>query len=254
MSTTRPTGPRSGDERRAATKPPTDGLPSPEGEESKDVLGSKRVITRLPDYDDNQVKERWKKIIDRQREELETDVLQITKPRAKLDPIAQGVLDVLCARLISRGAQTKEGSSNKSATPDELEKQVRAFIVSKGIASEVKKVTQRLNARRMTDGRRWVLRETYVLLLARLFQDKMAEIEDARSFRDNRAVIKELVDDDLGVAEKVMLDLEAEDGPLDVFASLIVKTVMKHNRIGEARRCRNLWRSKYSARSDGRRP
>lgn len=106
-----------------------------------------------PDFDHPEVKKRWKRIIDRQREELETDVLQITAPRSKLDPIATEVLDGLLGRLISLDEQGKEGKSGSSPTPEQLEKHVRVFIVKRGIASEVKKVTQRLNARRMTDGR-----------------------------------------------------------------------------------------------------
>lgn len=229
-STSRKPGQTSGSEGGSASELPTLELParaSAAGEEGRDPSSARsRTLAKLPDYDDDKVKERWKKIIDRQREEFETDVLQISKPRSKLDPIAQEALEVLCARLLRSEPQTKE-ASNKTITPKELEKQLRAFIVEKGIASEVKKVTQRLNARRMTDGRRWVLTETYVFLLVRLFQDKAEEIE-------------ELVDDDLGVAEKVMLDLEAENGPLDVFANLIVKAVMERNRIGKSRTLQEL--------------
>jgi hypothetical protein len=233
MSTTRRTGPGSGSESGpTASELPTLELPARGGEEGRDVAGARsRTMTKLPDYDDDKVKDRWKKIIERQREELETDVLQITRPRAKLDPIASEILDGLCARLISRDAQTKEGATGKSTTPEELEKQVRAFIVEKGIASEVKKVTQRLNARRMTDGRRWVLSETYVFLLARLFQDKAGLKAEE---------LEELMGDDLGVAEKIMLDLEAENGPLDVFANLIVKSVMERNRIGKSKTLQEL--------------
>lgn len=228
MSTTRRTGQSSGGEGgAAASELPTLELPARGSEENRDVPGAKRAIARIPDYDDDKVKERWKKIIDRQREDLETDVLQITKPRAKLDPIAREALDVLAAKLCKHDAQFREGGSNKGATTGDLEKQVREYIVEKGIASEVKKVTQRLNARRMTDGRRWVLTATYVFLLAKLFQDKADEIED-------------LMEDDLGVADKIMLDLEAENGPLDVFASLIVKEVMERNRIGKSKTLQEL--------------
>ena len=129
--------------------------------------------------------------------------------------------------MIKGGYQTKDSVSNKSTTPIGLEKQVRAYITEKGIASEVKKVTDRLNARRITDGRRWVLATTYVFLLDKLFQGRVDEIE-------------ELMKDDLGVAEKIMLDLEAERGPLDAFVHLIVKSVMERNRINESKTLREL--------------
>jgi hypothetical protein len=181
---------------------------------------------RLPDFDDSSVKKHWEKILDRQREQLDTDVLRITPPRSRLDPIAQEALDVLVARTIGRhqsddarsGALLKKSAAGKSTSPEGLERAVRAYIVDKGIASEVKKVTDRLNARRMTDGRRWVLYATYVYLLAKLFDEEAGDIED-------------LIKDDLGVAEKLLLDLAADKGPLDTFANLIVRSVMERNRI-----------------------
>lgn len=231
MSTTRRPGSASGGESGAVTDLPTLELPSRLGEgseEGKDATGEKLSRPgKLPDYDDEKVKGRWKKIIDRQREDLETDVLTISLPRAKLDPIARTALDILCPKMIKGGYQTKDSVSNKLTTPVDLEKQVRAYITKKGIASEVKKVTDRLNARRITDGRRWVLATTYVFLLDKLFQGRADEIE-------------ELMKDDLGVAEKIMLDLEAERGPLDAFVHLIVKSVMERNRINESKTLREL--------------
>lgn len=208
------------------------------------MLGAKATrAVKVIDYDDPKVKGRWKKISDRQREELETDVLAITQPRAKLDAIAKAALETLC--LIKSDYQTKEYGLNKSVTPDDLEKQVLAYIVKKGIASEVKKVTDRLNARRMTDARRWVLATTYGL--AKLFQDKAGRETLYKAARDkvsalesqlhqaqNQKELEELVEDDLGVAEKIMLDLEEEGGPLDVFANLIVKSVIERNRIKQS--------------------
>lgn len=224
MSTTRRTGSASGSESGATDiELPTIEPSSRAGEAGKETAGAKMSRTgKVIDYDDEKVKGRWKKIMDRRREELDTDVLTITPPRAKLDPIAKAVLEILCVKLIKSGHQGKEAGANLPSTPAELEKQVRAYITEKGIASEVKKVTDRLNARRITDGRRWVLATTYIFLLAKLFQDRAGEIE-------------ELIKDDLGVAEKVMLDLEAEGGPLDVFANLVVKSVMERNRINKSK-------------------
>lgn len=224
MSTTRRPGSVSGGESGAAgTDLPTLELSSRSGEAGKEMTGAKAARnSKLIDYDDEKVKGRWKKIIDRQREDLETDVLTISRPRSKLDPIAKAALETLFAKLVKNDTQNKEGAAGKASTPEELEKQVRAYITEKGIASEVKKVTDRLNARRISDGRRWVLTTTYVFLLAKLFQDRADEIE-------------ELMKDDLGVVEKVILDLEAEGGPLDVFANLIVKSIMERNRINKSK-------------------
>lgn len=223
MSSTRRSGSTPGEGGAADVELPTIELSSRAGEAGKDTLGEKKSRpVKLIDYDDDKVKGRWKKILDRQREELDTNVLTITPPRARLDAIAKEVLDTLCSKLIKMHNPGKDTGANPSSTPDELEKQVRAYITEKGFASEVKKVTDRLNARRITDGRRWVLSTTYVFLLAKLFQDRSAEIDD-------------LIKDDLGVAEKVMLDLEAEAGPLDVFANLVVKSVMERNRISKSK-------------------
>ncbi len=227
MSTTRRSGAAAGGESGAASELPTLEMPANIGEENRDATGARASRHVKPiDYDDEKVKGRWKKIIDRQREEFDTDVLTITPPRAKLDGIAKGVLDTLCAKLIKANFQNnknnKEGGANSPPTPEELEKQVRAYITEKGFASEVKKVTDRLNARRITDGRRWVLSTTYIFLLAKLFQERTTEIE-------------ELIKDDLGVAEKIMLDLEAENGPLDYFANLVVKSIMERNRISKSK-------------------
>ncbi len=226
MSTTKgSTGRASGGESNSGSDLPTLELPARAGAESVDASG-RRIVARIPDYDDDKVKERWKKIIDRKREELETDVLQVTKPRAKLDQIAQAVLDILVVKLIHRDSSGKENAAIRTTTPEDLEKQVRAVIVEKGIASEVKKVTQRLNARRITDGRRWVLNTTYVYLLAKLFHEKAnMPIKE----------FEELMADDLGVTEKILLDLEAEDGPLDLFTTLVVKSVMERNRISKSK-------------------
>lgn len=240
MSTTKQTVERTGSEGGLKhTKVSDRSSPSRGGIQIEDLPDFNRSKLPKLDFDDPKIKTRWKKIIDRQREGLETDVLQILKPRAKLDQIAKEVLDGLLARLISLDAQRKEGGDDSSATPAKLENEVRAFIVGRGIASEVKKVTQRLNARRMTDARRWVLSETYVWLLNNLFQDESAK-QDESVKRDKNAKIDTLVQDDLGVAEKIMLDLEADKGPLDTFAHLLVKVVMERNRIGESKTLRRL--------------
>ena len=148
-----------------------------------------------------EVQTRFDAIFSRKREQF-GDVLAITRPRSKLDPLAEAALKTLA----------------QEELPADLEKQVRASIVEKGIASAVRKVTDRLNGRQMTDGRRWALATTYLLLLSRLLVGEQAKIE-------------KLFADDLGVSERIMLDLEADDGPLDKFAGLIVKLVMNKNRI-----------------------
>ena len=175
------------------------------------------------DFDNEKLKAGWRKIIDSQRKDVETDVLKISPPRAKLDPIAKTALESLRAKL----SDSSETDGSDKALRQDVEKYVRGFITRRGIASEVKKVTDRLNARRITDGRRWVLASTYEFILAKLFQDRGDELE-------------ELIKDDLGVAEKILLELEAKGGPLDVFVNLIVNSVMKRNRINPSHTLREI--------------
>src|SRR5262245_40336543 len=101
--------------------------------------------------DNAKVDDAWKRIIESRRERFDTDVLAIAPPRTKLDPIAQGALEVLVARLSKR--HDKKGAERAFSSATSLERELRAYIVSNGIASEVKKVTDRLNARRITGGR-----------------------------------------------------------------------------------------------------
>lgn len=204
---------------------PTIPLPTGGGTGGK-TPGSKPVLpVAVIDFDDEKLQVNWQKIIDSQRKNVETDVLKISPPRAKLDPIAKGALDSLRKKLIE--ASREDGDSDEAEFPQDVEKYVREFITRRGIASEVKKVTDRLNSRRITDGRRWVLTTTYAFLLARLFRGRPTKFD-------------ELIKDDLGVAEKIMLDLEAKDGPLDVFVNLIVQSVMERNRINQSQTLKKI--------------
>ena len=191
-------------------------LPSGAGTPGETAPGPTVRPVELIDFDNEKLRVNWRKIIDSQRKGVDTDVLKITPPRAKLDPIARGALESLRAKLIERSQSTDQ--SHGPSLPQDVEKSVRTFITVKGIASEVKKVTDRLNARRITDGRRWVLATAYEFLLADLFHDRADQL-------------KKLIQDDLGVAEKILLELEANGGPLDLFVNLIVESVMERNRI-----------------------
>lgn len=159
-----------------------------------------------PNYDTEEVRTGFEKIIGRRRGEF-GDLLAISRPRSRLDPIA--------------------GAALKTLAPQEsAEKEVRAFIVRYGIASEVQKITGRLNSRRMTEGRRWVLATTYISLLGKLTKNECQG--------KDREEVETLFKDDLGVAEKIMLDLEADDGPVHRFAEEIVRSVMEKNRITDS--------------------
>ncbi|HEX7296121.1 MAG TPA: hypothetical protein VF251_10240 [Pyrinomonadaceae bacterium] len=182
--------------------------------------GAKAVLAAdVIDFDNAKLKPGWQKIIDSRRKRFETDVLKITPPRSRLDPIAKTALDRLTATLLKAGENKKDGFGK--LTPAELENRVRITITKQGLATEVKKVTDRLNARRMTDGRRWVLTTTYTWLLAKLFHK-------------NANSLKKLMNDDLGVAERIMLDLEKKDGPIEVYTDLIINSVMARNRIQQS--------------------
>ncbi len=181
--------------------------------------------------------ERWKVFIDRQRKEMEIDVLSISPPGGKLDELAKTALDKLaqseCDRLPENLKVKKEGAQDIDvpATLAKLRKNaVGAAIVAWGIASEVKKVTDRLNAWHMTDGRRWVLSADYLFLLYDFFT-RMAGQAGTAIGADKIREIREVMGDDLGVADKLMLDLEEEPGPFGKFAGYIVDAVMARNHI-----------------------
>lgn len=155
--------------------------------------------------------EGWGRIMDSQRRLTEANVLAIHRPRGKLDAIAEAALRKVCAALEKKAGKLKV----------EVECELRDRITDNGIASEVQRITQRLNARRMTDGRRWVLSETYPFLLETLF------------VRRGVKNLERLVADDLGVSQEVMLLLDARQGPVHQFASQMVKVVMAKNKISE---------------------
>ena len=231
MANTRRSGSGSGNKRNDHTGLPADVLSEDLGtidpELPRTVLSAKLI-----DFDDVKLSGNWRRILDSQRKTVETDVLKISPPRSKLDPIAKGALVELRKRLMEDlGPANDDDSSSFSADEDH---DVRAFITRNGIASEVKKVTDRLNARRITDGRRWVLTTAYEFILAKLFRG-----------RDTH--VKKLINDDLGVTEKILLELEAKGGPLDAFVNLIVDSVMERNRINPSNTLRELVAQKVRA-------
>jgi hypothetical protein len=186
------------------------------------------------DFDDAKVTDRWKKLITSKREIVVTDVLRISVPRTKLDPIAKAALDKLVVRLIEL---QPAGSGLDHKTPADLETLVRDTITREGIAVHVKKITDRLNARRITDTRRLVLEKTYVFLMWKLFREQTGQTDS----------LKKIMKDDLGVAERIILDLEAERGPFDVFTNLIVDSVMERNRINKSKTLQELASQKVRA-------
>lgn len=233
MANTRRSG--SGTKRNHHTSLPADALPDDLGTiDPENALPQSVLAPKLIDFDDIKLSVNWRKIIDSQRKNVETDVLKISPPRSKLDPIAKGALVELRKRLMEDTGHTDdEDESSFSADHDE-DQDVRAFITRNGIASEVKRVTDRLNARRITDGRRWVLTTAYEFILANLF-------------RGHESQVKRLIKDDLGVAEKIMLELEAKGGPLDRFVNLIIDSVMERNRINPSNTLRELVAQKVRA-------
>ena len=226
----------SGNKRNHDTVLPADVLPDDVGTlPPESPLRTTILSPKLIDFDDIKLSVNWRKIIDSQRKTVETDVLKISPPRSKLDPIAKGALAELRKKLMDAAGYTDDSTASSSATADQDDDgDVRAFITRNGIASEVKRVTDRLNARRITDGRRWVLTTAYEFILAKLFWDRGDQV-------------KRFVKDDLGVAEKILLELEAKGGPLDAFVNLIVDSVMERNRINPSNTLRELVAQKVRA-------
>ena len=227
----------SGNKRNHDTVLPADVLPDDVGTlPPESPLRTTILSPKLIDFDDIKLSVNWRKIIDSQRKTVETDVLKISPPRSKLDPIAKGALVELRKKLMEdAGYSDDDGTASASADTDQDgNPDVRAFITRNGIASEVKRVTDRLNGRRITDGRRWVLTTAYEFILAKLFWERGDQV-------------KRFIKDDLGVAEKILLELEAKGGPLDAFVNLIVNSVMERNRINPSNTLRELVAQKVRA-------
>jgi hypothetical protein len=133
-----------------------------------------------------------------------------------------------------------KSEKSRSMTLVELEKKVRAYILRKGIASKVNQVTQRLNRLHMTDGRRWVLSAAYIYLLAKVFRFGSGKSYGEAGSDVEAGGIHELINDDLGVTEKIMLDLEADGGPMDLFSKMVVEAIMDFNNVKKSNILRNL--------------
>ncbi|CBL45779.1 Conserved hypothetical protein [gamma proteobacterium HdN1] len=140
----------------------------------------------------------WGKLIDKNRPGAESNLLRITTRSIKLDPIAELAL-----------AKVKQTfSANESA--------LRKLISSKGYATEIDRVTKRLNRQRISENKRVVLALVYPYLLNTLLSCNDADQE---------------IKDETGFAEAVLFELERENGPLDVFSKEVVKLVGAKHRI-----------------------
>lgn len=147
------------------------------------------------DYRD--LKPQWDKFLGRNRSTFESDLLRIASRQIKLDAIAEMALDKV--------------RDSFSADEDTL----RRLITRKGWATELMNVNKRLNRLRLSDNKRLVLSEVYPALL-----------EQALGCED----VDEAITDEIGFANDIVVLLEKEGGPLEMFAREIV------NRVGEKRR------------------
>lgn len=154
------------------------------------------IVDKSLDFGD--LKPVWGKLIDQRRPDAESGLLRITTRVTKLDPLAELAL-----------AKVKQAfSTNESA--------LRKLITRKGFATEVDRVTKRINGLRMSENKRVVLAQVYPSLLNTLLNCNEADRE---------------VKDEIGFTEAVLFELERENGPLDKFSQEVVKLVGAKHRI-----------------------
>lgn len=154
------------------------------------------VLGRALDFGD--LKPVWGKLIDKKRPDAESGLLRITTRISKLDPIAELAL-----------AKIKQTFSTNEAA-------LRKLITRKGWATEVDRVTKRINGLRISENKRVVLAQVYPYLLNTLLSCNEAEKE---------------VKDEIGFTDAVLFELERENGPLDKFSQEVVKLVGAKHRI-----------------------
>ncbi|HEX4939539.1 MAG TPA: hypothetical protein VFX11_12750, partial [Candidatus Kapabacteria bacterium] len=85
-----------------------------------------------------------------------------------------------------------------------------------GWATEVDRVTKRINGLRISENKRVILAQVYPYVLNTLLSCNEAEKE---------------VKDEIGFTEAVLFELERENGPLDKFSQEVVKLVGAKHRI-----------------------
>ena len=154
------------------------------------------AVGRALDFGD--LKPVWGKLIDKKRPDAESGLLRITTRISKLDPIAELAL-----------AKMKQTFSTNEAA-------LRKLITRKGWATEVDRVTKRINVLRISENKRVVLAQVYPYLLNTLLSCNEAEKE---------------VKDEIGFTDAVLFELERENGPLDKFSQEVVKLVGAKHRI-----------------------
>jgi hypothetical protein len=127
--------------------------------------------------------------------------LAITQRGVKFDPLVRDAIEDL--------------TSKYDITPKETQKIAEDFV-RLGIASDIEKVTQRLNRQRIPDIRRAVLGAVYPRILRRRL--------DGSDSSDPRRTAK----DTIGLTQTVLTDLDSKNGFLADFAEILVrKTVEK---------------------------
>jgi hypothetical protein len=125
---------------------------------------------------------------------------------------------------IDRVAESALSATQKHFEVDE--EAVLAQIQKKGLATEISRVTKRLNQMRLSDVRRRVLAATYVHSLQRLLTDDKADPEDTLGF--TAAVLFDQEQDRLSDEGD---EPEKRPAPLTKFAREIVRVVLRENRI-----------------------
>jgi hypothetical protein len=176
----------------------TDEKAKPTQLSARTAAASARESQRVSQLDYKDLKDEWKKIIQKDRTDAESNLLRITTRISKLDPIAEAALAKVRAEFSTE------------------ENELRERISDQGWATELAAVNKHINRLRFSENKRMVLAEVYPAILADLLKRKDA----AKSVKD-----------EIGFTNDVMFELERENGPLDLFAQEIVKRVGDKHRI-----------------------
>jgi hypothetical protein len=140
----------------------------------------------------------WGKLIQQTHPRISDRLLKINTRVKSLDPLAKRALAVL---------------DNQFAADEGA---LRKLVMDNGWATELSRVTKRLNAMRISENKRLILSQVYSALLQTLLSAESAGSK---------------LKDDIGFSSEILFELEKEGGPLDVFARELVRQVGRKHRI-----------------------
>ncbi|MBH5322452.1 hypothetical protein [Aurantiacibacter sediminis] len=142
------------------------------------------------------------KLLSQTGKDRRRDFLDIRTRSTSLDDLAQSAVDTLA-------------DESEEMHPRE---RLRDVLLEHGIATDIGKVTARINGARQSDIRRSITAAVFPSLVARRVIDDGVVNEDAAK-------------DTIGLADTILLDLESDQGPLDRYAALLADKAISDMRL-----------------------